>query len=90
MTTLTLQLTDIMAERLRLLADAEGEDMNSYALATLEIALTADDEEIVDSALVAALQKATDDMDAGHFLTMNQVEKNARAALATRSAKTIK
>ena len=90
MMTLILQMPDAMAERLRLLADAEGEDMNSYALATLGIALTADDEEIVDSELIAALEKASSDMDAGHFLTIDQVEANARAALATRPTNTVK
>ena len=76
-----------MAERLRLLADAEGEDMDSYALEQFKHFLEAD-EESVDPELMTILQKASDAMAAGHFLTMDQVEANAREALATRSAKT--
>lgn len=87
MTTLTFHLPDAMAERLQMLAEIEGEDMNTYAVAMLGEAIATDDEE-VDSELIITLQRANDAMDAGQFLTMDQVEANARAALAARRVKT--
>jgi predicted transcriptional regulator len=87
MTTLTLHLPDAVAERLQMLAELEGKDINNYAVAKLEAIATDEDDEEIDAELIATLQRANDSMDAGHFLTMDQVEANALAALAARHSK---
>ena len=71
-----------------MLAEVEGKDINHYAVAKLEQAIATDEgDEEIDAELIATLRRANDSMDAGHFLTIDQVEANAFAALASRRAK---
>ena len=61
---IVIELPDALAERLRAAAEAEGTDLNNYAVAKLELSLAPEYEE-EDEELIAALNGVIDDYNSG-------------------------
>ncbi len=80
--TLTIDLPDDLAQRLRARAAEAGQDINEYAIALFQ---EATDEE-PDPELIAALREGMADLQAGNLLTLEQVDAAVDAAI--KAAKT--
>ena len=85
MTTITFQLPDAMAERLRLLADAEGEDMHSYALEQFQYLLEADEADTV-----LGIRQGLAELDSEEGQPLEEFHAEMMAELAARKVMTQK
>ena len=79
--TITFQLPDAMAERLRVLADAEGEDINNYALEQFKYLLEADEMEAV-----IGIRQGLAELDAREGQPLEEFHAEMMAKLAARKA----
>ncbi|MES2463206.1 MAG: hypothetical protein V4671_21705 [Armatimonadota bacterium] len=88
-----IELPDALAERLRAAADAEGLDLNNYAVAKLERSLeevhVQDTDDEADDDLIAALRQGIADRNAGNLRTLEQVDATVYAALAARRVRAV-
>lgn len=83
--TLTIELPEDLAERVRALAAEQGRDAREFAIAAVREAA----DEPLDPDLAAALREGLSEWAAGQLRTQEEVdvsvEKSIRAALAARS-----
>ncbi len=75
--TITIELPDDLAERVRARAAEAGQDINEYAVAMFREAV----EEEPDPELIAALREGIADLEAGNLLTLEQVDAAVEAAI---------
>ncbi len=82
-----ITLPEDLAQRLQAAADAEGEDINHFAVAKLEQVLaadTADDPE--QDGLIDALRQGIADRDAGRTVSMDEMDARIHALFEDRKA----
>ncbi|MES2463560.1 MAG: hypothetical protein V4671_23550 [Armatimonadota bacterium] len=76
----TIEIPDALVDQLRAEAAARGEDLNQYAVAKLEMPVSAEDDE-ADEELIAALREGIADADAGRTVSLEEMRDSALAAL---------
>jgi predicted transcriptional regulator len=78
--TLTIELPEEIAERLRVAAALEGQEVNAFAIAALAEAAEAAMGE-PDPELIAALREGVAELRAGRLLTLEEVDATVEAAI---------
>jgi predicted transcriptional regulator len=81
---LTLDIPDSLAERLRTEAEARGEDLNSYAIALLELPVLEVEDDEPDEDLIEALREGIADAKAGRTVSLEEMDAHISAMLAER------
>jgi predicted transcriptional regulator len=81
---LTLDVPDELAARLAALARAQGEDVDEYALATLQGAVEAIEtrEAEDDPEIIAAIERGIADVQAGRLMTLYELRRQLQEARA--------
>jgi predicted transcriptional regulator len=84
---LTIEIPEALANQLRAEAEAQGEDLNNYAVAKLAQPLLSEeeDDEEPDEELIAALREGLADADAGRTLSLEELDTRIRAGLTARN-----
>jgi len=86
----TIELPRALADRIRAAAAAEGQDLNNYAVATLEQVFGGDgsnEEEEPSEDLIASLKEGLAQVNAGELRTFTDADAAVEAAFAARRAR---